>query len=52
MICQFLVEKPLAVNINEAKKLVKFMNRNKLLMMVGLNFRYLPSTIEKIKLIN
>ena len=46
-----LVEKPLAVNINEAKKLVRFMNRNKLLMMVGLNFRYLPSTIEKIKLI-
>ena len=40
-----LVEKPLAVNINEAKKLVRFMNRNKLLMMVGLNFRYLPSTI-------
>ena len=25
-----LVEKPLAVNINEAKKLVKFMNQNKL----------------------
>lgn len=47
-----LVEKPLAVNFKEAKNLVKFMNLNKLIMMVGLNFRYLPATLEKIKLIN
>lgn len=47
-----LVEKPLAINFNEAKKFVKFMNDKRLLMMVGLNFRYLPSTFEKIKLIN
>ena len=31
------------------KNLVKFMNQNKLIMMVGLNFRYLPATLEKIK---
>ena len=47
-----LVEKPLAVNFKDAEKLVNFMNSQKLLLMVGLNFRYLPSTIEKIKLIN
>ena len=46
-----LVEKPLAVNFKEALSLVNFMNQQKLLLMVGLNFRYLPSTLEKIKLI-
>ena len=46
-----LVEKPLAVNFKEAISLVNFMNQQKLLLMVGLNFRYLPSTLEKIKLI-
>jgi len=46
-----LVEKPLAVNFREALSLVNFMNQQKLLLMVGLNFRYLPSTLEKIKLI-
>lgn len=47
-----LVEKPLAVNFKEAEKLINYMSNKKLLLMVGLNFRYLPSTIEKIKLIN
>ena len=47
-----LVEKPLTVNFNEAKKLITFMTRKKLLLFVGLNFRYLPTTLEKIKLIN
>jgi len=47
-----LVEKPLAVNLKEALSLVNFMNQQKLLLFVGLNFRYLPATQEKIKLIN
>ena len=47
-----LVEKPLAVNLEEAKRLIMFMNRHKLLLFVGLNFRYLPTTLEKIKLLN
>ena len=47
-----LVEKPLTVNLEEAKRQISFMNRNKLLLFVGLNFRYLPTTLEKIKLLN
>ena len=47
-----LVEKPLTVNLREAKRLISFMNHRKLLLFVGLNFRYLPTTLEKIKLIN
>ncbi len=46
-----LVEKPLAVNFKEALNLVNYMSQKKLILMVGLNFRYLPTTIEKIKLI-
>ena len=46
-----LVEKPLAVNLKEALKLVDFMNKQKLFLMVGLNFRYLPTTTKKINLI-
>ncbi len=47
-----LVEKPLAINLEEAKRQISFMSRHKLLLFVGLNFRYLPTTLEKIKLIN
>ena len=35
-----LVEKPLSVNLKEAKLLIDFMNHHKLLLFVGLNFRY------------
>ena len=35
-----LVEKPLAVNLKEAINLVNFMSHKKLLLFVGLNFRY------------
>ena len=47
-----LVEKPLTTNIEEAKRQIHFMNRHKLLLFVGLNFRYLPTTLSKIKLLN
>ena len=47
-----LVEKPLTINLEEAKRQISFMNRHKLLLFVGLNFRYLPTTLEKIKLLN
>jgi len=47
-----LVEKPLTINLDEAKRQISFMNRHKLLLFVGLNFRYLPTTLEKIKLLN
>ena len=47
-----LVEKPLTVSLEEAKRQISFMNRHKLLLFVGLNFRYLPTTLEKIKLLN
>jgi len=46
-----LVEKPLSVNLEDAKRQISFMNRHKLLLFVGLNFRYLPTTLEKIKLL-
>ena len=46
-----LVEKPLATNIDEARRIVNFMRNKKILLMVGLNFRYLPVTNEYIKLI-
>ena len=46
-----LVEKPLTINLEEAKRQISFMNRHKLLLFVGLNFRYLPTTLEKIKLL-
>ena len=47
-----LVEKPLAINIKEAKKIVDHMINKKLLLMVGLNFRYLPVTQKFKKLLN
>ena len=47
-----LVEKPLTINLEEAKRQISFMNKHKLLLFVGLNFRYLPTTLEKIKLLN
>ena len=47
-----LVEKPLTTNLEEAKRQIHFMNRHKLLLFVGLNFRYLPTTLGKIKLLN
>ncbi len=47
-----LVEKPLTINLDEAKRQIAFMNRHKLLLFVGLNFRYLPTTLGKIKLLN
>jgi len=47
-----LVEKPLTINLDEAKRQIAFMNRHKLLLFVGLNFRYLPTTLAKIKLLN
>ena len=55
-ICAFyklpiLVEKPLSTNLKEAKKVVNFMINKKLLLMVGLNFRYLPVTQEFKKLL-
>jgi len=46
-----LVEKPLSTNLKEAKKIVNFMLNKKLLLMVGLNFRYLPVTQEFKKLL-
>ena len=46
-----LVEKPLTTNFEEAKRQISFMNKQKLLLFVGLNFRYLPTTLEKIKLL-
>jgi len=46
-----LAEKPLATNFAEAKNIVKFMMKKKLLLMIGLNFRYLPVTKETKKLI-
>ena len=47
-----LVEKQLTTNLKEAKRQIHFMNRHKLLLFVGLNFRYLPTTLGKIKLFN
>ncbi len=47
-----LVEKPLTTNLAEAKRQISFMSRHKLLLFVGLNFRYLPTTLQKIKLLN
>ena len=47
-----LVEKPLTINLEEAKRQISFMNKHKLLLFVGLNFRYLPTTLGKIKLLN
>ena len=46
-----LVEKPLATDINEARKIVNYMFDKNLLLMVGLNFRYLPVTQKYIQLI-
>jgi predicted dehydrogenase len=39
-----LVEKPLSIKIDEAKNIVNLMAKHNLLLMVGLNFRYLPVT--------
>ncbi|MAF94902.1 MAG: oxidoreductase [Rhodospirillaceae bacterium] len=47
-----LVEKPLTTNIKEAKKIVEIMLKKKLLLMVGLNFRYLPVTQQFMNLLN
>ena len=47
-----LVEKPLTINLEEAKRQISFMNKHKLLLFVGLNFRYLPTTLGKIKILN
>ncbi|SVE32902.1 uncharacterized protein METZ01_LOCUS485756, partial [marine metagenome] len=46
-----LVEKPLATNMREARRIVNYMFNKNLLLMVGLNFRYLPVTQKYIKLI-
>jgi len=46
-----LVEKPLATNIIEERKIVKYMFNKNLLLMVGLNFRYLPVTQKYIQLL-
>jgi predicted dehydrogenase len=46
-----LIEKPLALDLDEATKLVNIAESAGVSLMVGLNFRYLGVTIETIKLL-
>jgi predicted dehydrogenase len=46
-----LIEKPLALDVNEAAHLVSIAEAANVPLMVGLNFRYLASTVETMRLI-
>jgi predicted dehydrogenase len=47
-----LIEKPLALDLDEAAQLVRIAESAGVPLMVGLNFRYLSVTIETMRLIN